>query len=105
MILREGEYIMLEYWLKDATPDLITLLNANGFYENLDPQTFYILEQDKERFYALIYPHRPTLLQRFIQRDIPLEDRQNQFLDLINALKKAGVQGIETWIDKVKQYM
>ena len=105
-ILKDGEYIGHEvYFPGDVPQATIDLLKRYGFCKSKDG--FYIPKESLDMFRLLAHPYEVDLLQPniILGRDIPLKQRQDLILDMINALTKAGVMGIDTYKKKIYPFM
>ena len=102
-ILKPMEYVGHEVYFPGDDPpqDVFDRLTECGFCRSSDG--FYIPVEAYELFCTLAYPYKVGIMQYHIilGGKIDLETRQNQILDMINALKAAGVCGIENWIEKI----
>ena len=101
--MREPTYIGHEvYFPNDDVPQTtIDLLKRYGFCKSSDG--FYIAREELGTFRSLASPYRVELLQPNITLggEDP-EELMNQLLDMVNALKEAGVQGVDNFIAKIK---
>ncbi len=103
-ILRQGEYVGHEVYFPDDYPfppqEVIDRLKHYGFIQSDDG--FYIPREAVETFKVLAHPHKVDFLQpNIILGGHNHDELMNQALDMINALKKAGVNGIDKWIEKL----
>ena len=104
--LEEGEYIGHEVSFLDKVPSSLTeRMERFGFEASIDG--FWVPVEQYELFCALASPYKVVILQCgvILGGVIDIEARKNQILDMINSLKKAGVNGIENWIAKVASYI
>ena len=97
-----------EVYFPDCSPfppqEVIDRLKHYGFIESGDG--FYIPRELLNTFKMLAHPFRVDFLQpNIILGGGNPEQMMNQLLDMINALKEAGAQGIDNWIKKIDRVL
>lgn len=101
-LLEDGEYVGHEVYFpgEDPPQEVIDRLEAQGFIQSKDG--FYISREELDKFKAIASPYKVDIMQDniILGGGNPYE-QVNQFLDMINALRNAGVHGVENWIKKV----
>lgn len=100
--LKKGEYIGHEVYFPDGAPQwIIEILKNSGFPQSQDG--FYIPRETIELFKFLASPFKVDILQdNIILGGLSQEKTIDELLDMINRLKTAGVQGVDKYIQKIK---
>ena len=100
--LKEGEYVGHEVYFKGEDPPQ-EVMDRLGAIFCRSSDGFYISREELEQFKILAHPYQVSIMQdNIILGGGNPEESMNQILDMINQLKAAGVQGIENYIEKIK---
>ena len=102
-MLKEGEYWGHEVYFPDGNPpqDTFDKLGHHGF-ERTDDDTYFIPRESLGLFITGAEPYRVAILQpNCLCGGVITPEDMDGMLDMINQLKKAGVQGIESFYEKI----